>query len=157
MELALTSDCQDSDTISLLLAAGPAVLVLQALLRYGEAAQPLFADFVELRLPLSEAEWALVPAPCRSLGRALTAALAHSSAQASRLVQRLPPADVERLRTAALCLARAQRRALPFCQPILCGTCSPSLTPEILGSLLNFYLRTGMVVGCFSPMFPDLL
>jgi hypothetical protein len=46
------------------------------------------------------------------MGRALPAALAHSSVQASWLVQHLPPSDAERLRTAALCLARAQRRSL---------------------------------------------
>jgi hypothetical protein len=51
-----------------------------------------------------------VPLPCPGLGRALPAALAHSEAQARRLVQRLPSADAERLQVAALALARAQRR-----------------------------------------------
>jgi hypothetical protein len=84
---------------------------LQELSQGGEKMQPLFADFILARLPLSEAEWALVPSPCRGLGRALPAALAQSSTQAGRLVQHLPPAHAERLRTAARCLARAQRHS----------------------------------------------
>ena len=98
-------------TLIQLLAAGPAAMVLQALLQEGEEAQPFFADFITARPPLSEAEWALVPVPCQGLGSALPTALAQSSAQASRLVQHLPDANAERLRTFALCLARAQRRA----------------------------------------------
>jgi hypothetical protein len=94
-----------------LLAAGPAALVLQAMLQGVEATQPCFADFFLARPSLSEAEWALVPAPCHGLGRALPTVLAQSSAQASRLVKHLPDADAGRLRTGALCLARAQRRA----------------------------------------------
>jgi hypothetical protein len=96
-----------------LLSAGPAAMVLRVLslpdFCGGEALHPLFTDFVMVRLPLSESDWALVPSPCRGLGRALPAALAHSSAQACSRVQHLPPADAERLRTAALCLARVQR------------------------------------------------
>jgi hypothetical protein len=51
-----------------------------------------------------------MPVPCHGLGRSLPAALAHSSAQASRLVQHLPSADALRLCTIALCLLRAQQR-----------------------------------------------
>jgi hypothetical protein len=46
--------------------------------------------------------------------RALPAVLAHSAEQARCLVQHLPPADVQRLRTAALCLARAQKQSGVF-------------------------------------------
>ena len=74
------------------------------------AALPLFAVFVIMRPPLTEEEWALLPAPCPGLGRALPAALAHSPAQARQVVQRLPAEDVARLRTAALALQRAQKR-----------------------------------------------
>lgn len=75
-----------------------------------------FAAYVQRRLPLSEACWAQVPAPCAGLERALPAALAHSEAQAAQLVARLPEEAKQRLRTAALALARQQRRwrvALP--------------------------------------------
>ena len=36
--------------------------------------------------------------------------MASSADQARQVVRRLPPADSQRLRTAALCLARLQRR-----------------------------------------------
>ena len=99
------------DTIRCLLAAAPTLTALQELSQGGEAMQPVFVNFIPARLPLSDAEWALVPSPCSGLGRALPAALAQSSTQASRLVQHLPPAYAERLRTAARCLARAQRHS----------------------------------------------
>ena len=70
---------------------------------------PLIGRLVAARLPLTEEEWALVPTPCPGLGRALRAALAKSDAQAAKVVRRLEPADAERLRTFALCLARLQR------------------------------------------------
>ena len=100
-----------TNTARCLLAPGPAAEVLQALLRHGQAALPLFADFVIARLPLSAVEWALMPRHCPGLGRALPAALAHSTSQASSLVRHLPAADAKRLRTFALCLARVQRRS----------------------------------------------
>ena len=62
------------------------------------------------RQPLTPAEWARVPAPCPGLGAALPAVLARSEAEAAALVAHLPAADRERLRTAVLGLARAQRR-----------------------------------------------
>ena len=89
---------------------GPAAEVLQALLRHGQGALPLFPDFVVARLPLSAVEWDLMPRQCPGLGLALPAALAHSASQASSLVRHLPAADAQRLRTFALCLARVQRR-----------------------------------------------
>ena len=89
---------------------GPVAEVLQALLRHGQGALPLFADFVVARLPLSAVEWDLMPRHCPGLGRALPATLAHSPSQAGSLVRHLPAIDGERLRTFALCLARVQRR-----------------------------------------------
>ena len=52
--------------------------------------------------------------PTPGLARALPAALACSANQARQLVRRLPPQAVQRLRTAALCLAHVQR-----CLPLL--------------------------------------
>ena len=104
--------------------------MLNILQGHGQAALPLHTDFVAARLPLSPEVWALLPPACPGLGRALPAALAHSASQASSLVQHLPPADVERLRTFALCLARAQQRgnfSLPV--PILASLLSHFDTP----------------------------
>ena len=92
-----------------LAAAAPAHAALAALAAAGAPAQPFIADCVAAHLPLSDTEWRLVPAACQGLGRALPAALEHSTAQAAHVVHRLPAADKQRLRTAALCLARAQR------------------------------------------------
>ena len=74
-------------------------------------ARQLLPDFIVSHLPLTAAQWALVPViPLPGLGRSLPAALASSVDQACQLVRRLPPADAQRLHTAALCLARQQRR-----------------------------------------------
>jgi hypothetical protein len=72
------------------LCCGPTVTALETLCRAGEVALPFFADCIMARLPLSGEEWALLPSPCPGL--ALPAVLAHSSTQATRLVQHLPPA-----------------------------------------------------------------
>jgi hypothetical protein len=96
---------------------GATAEVLEVLLAAGAAALPLFADCVLTRLPLTDAEWQLVPAACPGLGQALPAALFSSPAQAHSLVQRLPSTDAERLRVASLSLARAQKclgRSLPL-------------------------------------------
>jgi ankyrin repeat protein len=95
------------DTARCLLAFGPATSVLTALLSR-PAALPLFADFVIARPTLTSEEWAAVPTPCPGLCKALPAVLARSTDQARHLVQHLPPADAQRLRTAALSLHRAQ-------------------------------------------------
>ena len=50
-----------------------------------------------------------MPQPCPGLGAALPAVLARSDAEAALLVAHLPAADCERLRTALLCLHRAER------------------------------------------------
>ena len=91
-----------------LLRAGPAAAVLATLAANGDLALPLFTDFLLAPggLPLSAADWALVPTPCPGIGRALPAALACSPDQAAQVVRRLPPADVASLRSGAVCLSR---------------------------------------------------
>ena len=96
-----------------MLAAMPPELSLAALLEerhfLSEAvALPLFPD-VPAHWPLTAAQWALIPASCPGLGKALPAALQRSEAEAALLVARLPAADSARLRTFALALQRAQR------------------------------------------------
>jgi ankyrin repeat protein len=112
LQLALRTGKQAPhlDAARCLLAAGPATTVLALLSAAGPPALALFADFVIARPPLSGEEWALVPAPCPGLGRALPAALPHSPEQARQLVLHLPPPDVQRLRTSALALHRAHKR-----------------------------------------------
>ena len=85
-----------------------------ALSRAGEAGGPVFPDLVAACLPLSSRDWQHVPHSCTGLGQVLPASLAYSAAQARRVVARLPAAEAQRLRTAALCLAHAA--ALP-CAP----------------------------------------
>ncbi|KAI3433501.1 hypothetical protein D9Q98_003313 [Chlorella vulgaris] len=102
----------------LLLHSAPVASVL-AFLSAVPQAQPLFADFFITRSPHLTSEewtaaWSAVPASCPGLLRALPAVLAHSTEQARHLVQHLSPADVQRLRTAALCMARAQRQSGVF-------------------------------------------
>lgn len=92
-----------------LVVAGRRADALASLFASPLAAQHLWPDAVAAHVPMSEAEWALVPAAC--IGRTLPAALAQGPAQAALAAQRLPPADAARLRTAALALARVQRRA----------------------------------------------
>ena len=96
-----------------LLGAGPADAVLDAIKEAdlsAAARQRYFAEFARLRIPLTGRQWSRFPSPCAGIGRALPPALEHSSVQASNVVWRLPPADVQRLRTAALALVREQKR-----------------------------------------------
>ena len=81
---------------------------------------PLFPD-VAAHWQLTAAQWALIPAPCPGLGRALPAALQRSEAEAALLVARLPPADSDRLRAFALALHRAQRQLGVFLPAELAG------------------------------------
>lgn len=81
----------------------------------GELALPLYADVVLARALTAE-QWQLVPAPCPGLGCTLPSVLERSEAEAALLVAHMPAAKQQRLRTAALCLHRAQKRtrvALP--------------------------------------------
>lgn len=101
----------------------PAVLLgmLGALPAWKAAnAEAVYADVVASG-PLTEAQWALVPSPCVSLGRALPAVLERSSREAALLVRHLLPADKERLRTWALTLVRLQRRLAISLPAELCG------------------------------------
>lgn len=68
----------------------------------------LCATFVS-RQPLTSEEWGRLPTPCTGLGAALPAVLGRSAEEAGLLVRHLPPAEQQRLRTGALCLAHAQR------------------------------------------------
>ncbi|KAI3433481.1 hypothetical protein D9Q98_003293 [Chlorella vulgaris] len=120
------------DAARCFIAAGPAAAALAALSAVPQAL-PLFADFFIARsthLTSEEwkAAWSAVPAPCPGLMRALPAVLAHSAQQAGHLVQHLPPTDVQRLRTAALCLSRAQKQSsvclLDIVQQILLLMCA---------------------------------
>lgn len=120
-----------------LLGAGPADAALAQLAQlYAQEGEPrqlshrLFASFAASRLadgPLTEAQWAQLPRPCAGIGRALAAALACSPQQAQQVVRRLPPGDAERLRCAALCLARMQGR--------LRATLPPAVIDNILSAV----------------------
>ena len=68
---------------------------------------PLFPHIVVCHA-LTEAEWQRVPSPCPGLAAVLPVVFRCSGAEAALLVAHLPPADRDRLRTAALCLNRRQ-------------------------------------------------
>ena len=93
----------------------PAAAVLSGLesgvRRHGATEETLAPLYVLLaaRQPLTPADWQQLPAPCPGLGAALPAVLARSEAEAAQLVAHLPPADKQRLRTAALCIRRVER------------------------------------------------
>ena len=94
-----------------MLAAMPPELSLPVLLEERSClsqtvARPLFPD-VPAHRPLTAAQWALIPAPCPGLAKALPATLQRSEAEAALLVAHLPAADSARLRTFALALHRA--------------------------------------------------
>ncbi|KAL4853586.1 Ankyrin repeat [Chlorella vulgaris] len=118
LQLALARTSPRFDIARCFVAAAPAAGVLVALAAVPKT-RPLCADFFITRsLHLTSKEWSTawsaVPAPCPGLMRALPAVLARSTEQAGHLVQHLPPADVQRLRTAVLCLARAQKQSGVF-------------------------------------------
>lgn len=110
-----------------LVAAGQATAALQSLAAAGAPAMPLLAECLRAHLPLTDAQWALVPVPCPGLGHALPVALSCSPEQAAQLVRRLPAAEAQRLRTCARCLARAQQQM---------GT---PLPPAITGRLMSMF------------------
>ena len=116
--------CHDPDkraaVARVLLPAMPAGSALDSLLNAGPSGRHLLPDFVAAHLPLSADIWRRLPRSC-PLARLLPAALEHSAEQARQLVQHLPVADVARLRCAALCLARAQRRTRIHLPPALTG------------------------------------
>lgn len=89
----------------------PTARLLQLFGSVGEGAQPLVDRVLSSRLPLTEQEWGEVLASSPAIVREclLPAAMSHSEAQAGCLVRCMCSADRQRLRTAALCLGRAQR------------------------------------------------
>jgi hypothetical protein len=98
-------------TARCLVRASPAVQpTLSTLVRYSQHSATLFADLVA-HLPLTQAQWQSIPAPCPDLVRELPAVLERSTAEAGWLVGRLAEGQRARLRTAAFCLARAQHKS----------------------------------------------
>lgn len=95
--------------VRVLMACGPLELPLRMVAPYCPEHCSFVIDLLTVRSePLSAARWDLIPSPCPGLGRALPARLAVSPEQARQVVRRLPPADQLRLRSAALCMHRAQ-------------------------------------------------
>ena len=102
------------EVVSLLMGAVASGAALQDLCSANTVmSRRLLPGFLVRTLPLSDAEWALIPAPWQgpSLSCVLPGALAKSHGQARQLVRRLPPLDSQRLRTFALCVGRMQRLA----------------------------------------------
>ena len=103
----------------------------------------LLPGFIASHLPLTDAQWALLPTSLaryliyRGLSRALPAALACSDEQARQVVRRLLPDAAQRLRTFALCVARVQRLAIG---PQLHRPFWPlELPPGIVRRILSFF------------------
>jgi hypothetical protein len=94
----------------LLLGSTDELLAALSASRSTSLALPLYADLAASR-PLTDEQWGQVPASCAPLARALPAVLARSRLKARLLMQRLVADQRQRLRTFALCLARAQRKA----------------------------------------------
>lgn len=118
------------EAVRRLLPAVPAATALSALAGAHERTRQLFPDAVACHLPLSVAEWSLLPEPCPELGRALPAALHHSHEQAGQVVRRLSQADRAQLRTAALCMVRIR------VQRLACASLPPALFERLLAQSL---------------------
>lgn len=73
-------------------------------------AYPLYPTLAANR-PLIPTQWERIPRPFPGLGAALPTVLARPSAEPALLVARLAEGERQRLRGAALCLARSQREA----------------------------------------------
>jgi len=119
------------DAARCLLAEGPpmpASQLLRSLQHGGPRVLLLYADVVA-RQPLTAGEWALVPIACPGLGAALPAVLQRSVEEAALLVWRLRTEYRQRLRTAALCLARAPKQLLvgPLPAPLIWHTLALSV------------------------------
>lgn len=110
LEAALVCGHMETARSLLELQLRPASEVLCLLVIYDSSlVRPLFATVVE-RQPLTASEWALVPAPCPCLVALLPFVLARSASEAALLVGHLLPTCKQRLRSAAMCLARAQEQ-----------------------------------------------
>ena len=116
--------------VARLLLLGPAPELLAELSASGHAALPLYADLAA-SLSLTEVQWEQAPSRCAPLAAALPAVLARSQAEARLLMQHLPRAQKQRLRTCALCLVRGQRRARATLPAELTGR-----IPSSAGSML---------------------
>lgn len=114
LRIALDNDSERYDAARRLLGCGNGQAVLDDLHGGDFDTICLFADYVLARLPLSAALWERVPPMCPGIGRALPAALAHSTQQAHEVVRRLPKPGARRLRTAALSLHHVQRQSQVF-------------------------------------------
>ena len=100
----------NSQAAEVLMAAMPTDAALEDLCRpESHLARQLLPAFIASRLPLTDAQWALIPNRCPGLTCALPAALDCSVDQACQVVRCLRRTPTQRLRTAALCLARVQR------------------------------------------------
>jgi hypothetical protein len=75
-----------------------------------DKARPLYADLAASRR-MTRWQWRKLRRVCPPLAAALPAVLERSPAEARLLVQRLAARQRQRLRTFALCLVRAQRKA----------------------------------------------
>ena len=130
---------ETSEAAEVLLAAMPTDAALEDLCAAPTAmACRLLNAFVASRLPLTSAQWALIPAPFPGLGRALPAALAISVGQAHQVVRRLPAADAQRLRTFARCLACLQRR-MPASRLKRHPLWPEHLPPGVVQRILSFF------------------
>ena len=89
---------------------GPTSDLLKALAIDCDKAQPLYADLAASRR-MTRWQWRKLRRVCPPLAAALHAVLERSPAEARLLVQRLAARQRQRLRTFALCLVRAQRKA----------------------------------------------
>ena len=138
--LLTTLDLNKSQAAEALLAAMPAdAALVNMCTSESPLAHQLLPRFIANHLPLAEAQWALIPITSHiRLACALPAALASSAAQARQLVRRLPPADVQRLRTFALCLARMQR-TMPVSQRRRYPLWPEYLPPAAVERILTFF------------------
>lgn len=87
----------------------PTIKLLKLVSLGGQDGAPLIARVLSSHLPLTDNEWEAVPLNCPGLGPVLPAALAHSEAQAGRVVRCMCAADKQRLHVLALTLGRVQR------------------------------------------------
>ena len=75
---------------------------------------------------------------CEGLSQYLPAVQACSVDHARQLVRRLPPAQTQRLRTLALCLARVQQR-LPQCPRLRHPLWPEYLPPAAVQRILSYF------------------
>ena len=135
------------ERVRLILHATPTDHALGAMWQAQERGLPLYAELVRSR-PLDTHQWEELrcmrrydappwdDTPCvfPGLAAALPAVLARSEAEAGRLLSLLPAEARERLHTAALCLARVERRLEatlppPVVRRLICAVAEPRPDP----------------------------